>query len=773
MKPYRASRSPACVFGLALLLVSACNDSIAPTPSTPTPPIDNATEFAAVKAEINAERIVLSNGLLERSWTRTPYRTERLTDLRNGRVWTEDTSDLALAIVGYDLIEGFVVEGEPQVETTAKGAVRVTTTLVPSLLGINLLPGLPILRMIRTVEMLPGIVGMRSEARIESTLPLILSGYTLDQAQPVGGVDADLHSFRAGADWREPGWEGPPLAIGDPRAGTWRLTTTGDSVAASAQWLSLKDADDARLYYVLERNDYASSVMAYESGRARAGVDFGRDVIYLGPLEESAHIENPLSGPGRHRVLLPGQPMRLEPVFTGVALNADDEPWQHYRYLEQRMPPYRREIVFNSNGTDDNLISTGAKDDLDFQTFLVQFDIAKRMGVELFVFDDGWQARSGDWCPDAEGVDDERCIEPRRGSDPKFAPRFPDAEFQAVRAKLQTADMKLGLWMSPMHFHPSSVTFRENPEWLCLPLSAGLLALNLSDPESSSSEAGIVQWNPEAVSRTGQKAIEHIETRIRVAIEQWGVQYFKYDFTAWLDCAGVNTVDIYGYRESFMAMLDRILADHPQVTMQMDETNDYRLFPFEALVRGPTWYQNGSPETRESLHANFVLTPYLPPYALGRAALRSGDLEEFSIDYQMAVALLSHISFFNDLRDIPEAAIPRIRVWMDYYRKHRQDLATFTYPLLEEDPISGDNWAAFQPWDPLRARGALLVYRQDTEDDRRTLRLRNVPDGVYRLFEAPDEKRVLTYSAEQLREGIEIEIPAPRSARVFRIERQP
>jgi hypothetical protein len=749
---------------LLSLSLAACGGSTTPAA---TPPDRGTLTPPSVQVEIDAGRIVLRNGLVERAWTRSPYRTESLTDLRNGRVWTTGSDDLALAVLGVDLVTRFAVSGEPEVETLDDGALRVRTTLLPAPLG----SGLPLLRVVRSVTMYPGVAGMRIDTRLEPTLPLILSGYTLDRVQPAGSVTADLHAFRAGADWRDPEWAGPPLVIGDPQAGTWRETTSGTEVSGTAQWLSLHDDADARLFFVLERNDYKSSVMAFERGAAAAGVDFGRDVIYLGPLEESLHVGNPGSGPGRQRVLLPGQSLPLEPVFTGVGLDGDDEPWQHYQYLvDQRMPPYAREVVFNSNGVDANRISTGAKDDLDFATFLQQLEIAQRIGIETFVFDDGWQARSGDWCPDAD-VDDERCTEPRR-SDPMFAPRFPDAEFKAVRERLEPANMRLGLWMTPLHFHPYAVTFRENPEWICLPLGAALLAANLADPYSSSSEAGIVQWNPEAIGRDG-KAIDYIESRIRVAIEQWGARYFKFDFTAWLDCAGAFPVDIYGYRESFMAMLDRVLADHPQVTLQMDETNDYRLFPFEAIARGPTWYQNGSPRPNEALHANHVLTPFVPPYALGRAAIRSGDLDTWSADYQMAVALLSHITFFNDLTNIPEAAIPRIRVWMDYYRAHREHFTQLTYPLLDEDPISGDNWAAFQTWDPARGRGALLVYRQDSADAQRRIRLRHLADGRYRLIEAPGDQQVESFDAQSLRAGIDIGIDARHTARVFRIERMP
>jgi alpha-galactosidase len=436
------------------------------------------------------------------------------------------------------------------------------------------------------------------------------------------------------------------------------------------------------------------------------------------------------------------------------------------------MAPYRREITFNSNGVDANRISTGAKDDMDFAETQRQAAIAAEIGIETFILDDGWQARSGDWCPDSVSADP-ACQEPRHTAnplDPKFQPRFPDSSFAAVRALLGPAGMNLGLWMTPLHFNPSAVVFGQNPQWACQPISTALLAAHQADPYGSSNEAGILQWNLEATGPSG-KAVDYIEGRIRRAIVEWGAAYFKFDFTVWLDCAGVAPADIYMYRESFMAMLDRIIKDHPAVTIQMDETNDYRLFPFEAIARGPTWYQNGSPTTSEALHANHVLAPWIPLHALGRNALRAGDLATKSVDYQMAVALLSHVTFFNDLTRIPAEARPRIRVWTDYYKAHRADLAQLTYPLLAEDPLDEQHWAAFQAWNPDQGRGVLLAYRQDAPESARTVGLRGVRPGTYRLFEAPGDVAVGDYTAEQLRAGVTIALPERYSARVLRIER--
>ena len=94
--------------------------------------------------------------------------------------------------------------------------------------------------------------------------------------------------------------------------------------------------------------------------------------------------------------------------------------------------------------------------------------------------------------------------------------------------------MRLGLWMSPMSFNPQSQTYRGPPRlglparWATAPPWS-----TPSIPTSGSNEAGIGLWSP--------AAIPHVESRIRRAIEQWGVEYFKFDFLVWLDCAGTGT----------------------------------------------------------------------------------------------------------------------------------------------------------------------------------------------------------------------------------------
>ena len=693
----------------------------------------------SVYAQVRDDEVVLGNAGVERRWSRSPFVTTELVDKRGqNRDWAaEPHPDFSLRVGAVDVGSDDFTVADVAVEQIKRG-LRLTFSLTGPL-G---------LKADRVVEAYNGVQGFRSQTVLRPTTPLVLSEYSLDQAS-VGVLAPTIHAFRAGADWREPDWAGPQLTIGDPHAGTWRSSSSaaaGESLAGPAQWISMGDGDSG-VFMVMERNDQPSSRASYDGDVASLRVEYPRDVITLGPFEEQAHVENSNGGVGRSRVLQPGQTLALEPSFVGFARGDGDEAWQWHKYLVgRRLVPYERAVTFNSNGTDADVISTGAKDDMNIATVREVAPIARRLGVETFILDDGWQARSGDWYPDSP-----QYPEPR----PTWGPRFPDATFAAVREAI--APMKLGLWMSPMHFHPSSETYKAHPEWACHPVGDGTALYNTVDAESGSNEAGIGIWSP--------AAIPHIESRIRDAIENWGVVYFKFDFLMWVDCAGEG--DLYDYREAFMAMVDRLRASHPSVTFQIDETNDYRLFPFESVTRGPSWFQNGSPTPDRLLHNLWNLSPYVPASSLGQHALGGQAYKSYPVPTLMAVSLLSHITYFSDLRSFPSSVVNEAAPWMEFYKSHR---AFFTdgvvYPLLA-DPIE-KGWTALQSWDADAGRGAVLAFRQDGDAPSATVALKKVPLGrTFDLIEAPTGAVVGTVTSADLVRGLRIDLPEKRTAKVL------
>jgi hypothetical protein len=721
----------------ALLLIAVAALGVA-APGASAAPSDD------VYASFSPTEVVLGNSVAERRWSRAELRTTALVDKRGGgRTWSRNSRDFSIRVGPQDIGSEMFAVDSVTVAPLARGGLRVTMAISgPGLTGT------------RVAEAYPGVAGFRTQTTLESPVGLTIAAATLEQAG-VGSVTPAIHALRAGADWRDSEWAGPQVQFGDPHAGTWRDTKragAGQALEGAAQWIE-GDSGGRRLFMVMERNDMPSSWAAYDGATASLRAEYARDVISIGPFEEMAHVENPNPDGGRTRTLRPGEPFALEPAFVGFGTGDADAFWQWSKYLQRhRIEPYRHEVTFNTNNIDSNKRSTGAKDDTDLATVQQLAPIARKMGIETFIHDDGWQARSGDWCPDSPD-----CPEPRTGTDPKFTPRFPDSEFRAIRDAI--APMNLGLWMSPQHFHPSANTWKAHPEWVCHPTGTGLLVYNTLDQTGSSNEAGLAQWSV--------AALPHVESRIREAITKWGVRYFKFDFMVWIDCPGLN--DLYEYHDQVLAMFDRIRRDHPGVTLQIDETNDYRLFPFESVARSPSWFQNGSPGSRVLLHNLWNLNPYVPGFSVGQAVLGSYKTED--VDMLLAASLPSHIMVWTDIRELPAAVVDKAASWFAFYRRFRGELSQMTYPLVA-DPL-GNGWTALQAWDPEEARGALYAFRQQSDDGTKRIALKNVPPGLkFDLFEGPSGKLVDGATSAELTRGLDIALEKGR-ARVLAIVPSP
>ncbi|MFL5913708.1 MAG: alpha-galactosidase [Gaiellaceae bacterium] len=665
-----------------------------------------AAARADVYARVTPTSVVLGNELVERTWSRAQFETTALVDKRT-RTWSRNQPDFTLNLGAPVSSDAFHVDSA-SVTKLPRGGRRVSMEL----------SGFPGLTVTRMAEAYPGIAGFRTQTILHPSVPLSLSGAALDQAA-VGKGTATANAFHAGSDWRDVTKEDFRTPSQDPDA--------------PGEWLTVQDGNRS-LFMVTERNDLPSSRDTYDGNVAAAKVDYTRDVISLGPFEENAHAENPVGTAGRQRLLTPGEDLALDPVFTGFGDHPGDDAWQYHQYLGTSYP---HAVVFNSDGTDSNRISTGSKDDMDYATVQQDAPIARKLGVETFVLDDGWAALDGDWEPDPS--------------------RFPDQTFDAVRKAI--APMRLGLWMSPTEFNPQAKAYKDHPDWGCAPTGDATAAYNLADPSSGSNEAGIGAWGP--------AAFPYVESRIRDAIDHWGVTYFKFDFMVWLDCAGQG--DLYDYEDAFVAMIDRLRRDHPEVTFQIDDTNDYRLFPFASVTRGPTWFQNGRPDPGRLLHNLWILAPYVPGFAVGQHMLGGDTLKHFPVATLMAAALPSHMTYIDDLRTLPPAVVDEAAQWISLYTAHRDELGGVLYPLLD-DPLK-NGWTALQSWDPDAGRGAVLAFRQGAAAETRRIALQNVTPGrSFDLFEAPTGAYAGTVTSVDLEQGIDVSVPAPNGAKVLLVE---
>ena len=254
--------------------------------------------------------------------------------------------------------------------------------------------------------------------------------------------------------------------------------------------------------------------------------------------------------------------------------------------------------------------------------------------------------------------------------------------------------------MSPLHFHPSSETYKQHPEWCCHPIGDGLLAYNTAEPGVELERGRDRHLGPGRAP--AHRGAAHA-TRSRTGASATSSS------TSWRGSTARARATSTTFREALLAMLDRLQAKYPDVTFQIDETNDYRLFPYESVARGPSWFQNGSPEYRpapaqplepEPVRAGVVARPALPRRRARGSGTRSATL--------MAAALPSHLTFFSDLRRLPDAVIDEARPWLDLYKRRRELFTQHDLPAARRPARAGLDRASVVGPGARRRRAARL-----------------------------------------------------------------
>ena len=237
--------------------------------------------------------------------------------------------------------------------------------------------------------------------------------------------------------------------------------------------------------------------------------------------------------------LAPGETMET-PVFAGLftagGFGAASRAWHSYvRRHVLPSPGEPRPVLYNS------WEATGFDVDEAGQTALAAR--AARLGVELFVVDDGWfggrtsdRAGLGDWAPNPA--------------------RFPHG-LRPLSAEVHRLGMRFGLWVEPEMVNPDSDLYRAHPDWVLRMDNRNRtemrhqLVLNLARPDTA---AWAHAWLDRLVS-------EH------------DIDFLKWDanrpFTeaGWPGHADPDRVWI-EHTRSVYRIIDRLRADHPRLRIE-------------------------------------------------------------------------------------------------------------------------------------------------------------------------------------------------------------
>ena len=205
-----------------------------------------------------------------------------------------------------------------------------------------------------------------------------------------------------------------------------------------------------------------------------------------------------------------------------------------------------------------------------------EIDVARRMGIDVFVLDTGWYEKTGDW------------RENRRS--------FPDG-IRALRDRLDRCGMKLGLWFSPLHAAVTSRAYRDHRD--CV----------MSWDGKAHGPYGV--WETEEsysmclVSRYWEAFADEL---IRLAREL-GVTYFKWDAIGQYGCNSPDhehgtaastpqeRADCYAFEQvRYMGkIIDRLCRVCPDAIVDFDITEGGRAVGLAFLASGKYFLINNGP----------------------------------------------------------------------------------------------------------------------------------------------------------------------------------
>jgi len=711
-----------------------------------TPPVAGAAAPAAapVLARAGAGTATLADGAVARTWrvTAAGAVTTSLRDPSTGREWALASSpDFSVTVAGqtytsasgWDRVSAVAgpVLADPARPTNRDGE-QITFRYVHDLAGSST----PQFVVERVYTLYPGsaVIGVTSTLRSLTSAALTVSDLTLDElSSPLGGV-AHVYAYHGGAS--------DQLDHRDLLAEPGAFDTEG-------QVVRYDDGSGSGFFEVSERRSGASS----RAGRAAipggwrtwTGVEPGREngilpLVEVTPGDTSNRLDNPGYPAGGRTRTLPGYAtLDLGRAHLGVyAGGAAHAPAAFVAdFAAHTMAAFPRAIEQNTfhpfpDGQDTN------------DAFMRnEADAARALGVELFMFDDGWQGGpdglAGDWRLDPA--------------------RFPDTNHDGTPDFVKHLDaigMRFGLWVELALFNKASQAYQAHPDWACTPSGdAGSQV-----PDSN----GFGFWD------VTQPAVQdYLSGVVDRLVRDYHLAEIKLDNQTWLDCGSHDYND---YHDAWIALVRRLEQRHPDVTFQLDETVDQRSWGTESAALGPSWFEDdhlhdGAGEVPTLLHDIWSAAPWLPPSSVGLPLLHNVPAG-FSVRALMPIAVLSHLTFWTDVAKLDPASADEVRWWLRWYTAHRGDLSGVVLPDTDADPGDGRSWTAFQPWSG--DHGYLTVFRQQAADATHLIALQGVDRAAtYQLHDVRDGADLGRFTGDELMAGLPVTLAAANTSRMISI----
>ena len=296
--------------------------------------------------------------------------------------------------------------------------------------------------------------------------------------------------------------------------------------------------------------------------------------------------------------------------------------------------------------------------------------LAKRVGIELFVLDDGWfgartsdNAGLGDWTANPD--------------------RLPEG-IAGIARKINDLGMDFGLWFEPEMVNKDSDLYRAHPDWV------------LSTPGRGQS----VYRNQYVLNFANPAVVDGIFGQMHAILSGANVAYIKWDMNRFITEAfdATRGAERQGevmrrYMLGVYALYERLFAAFPDLIIEGCASGGSR-FDLGVLAYSPQIWTSDDTDAIERLSIQYGTSYFFPVSAMGAHVSITPNHQtgrSTSLDMRAAVAMFGTFGYEMDLTSLPDAELEAIAGQVAFFKEHA--------PLLH----NGDLYRLIAPYGHRRA----------------------------------------------------------------------
>jgi len=339
---------------------------------------------------------------------------------------------------------------------------------------------------------------------------------------------------------------------------------------------------------------------------------------------------------------------------------------------------------------------------------------AKKLGVELFVLDDGWFGKRDD---DHAGLGDYTVNK-------KKLPRG----LKSFSEKLKNMGLSFGLWFEPEMVNRDSNLYRAHPEYaVTVPgkkptLGRHQLVLDLCMPE--------VQ--------------DYIVDSVSKILDEADVSYVKWDMNRHMSdvfsSSLVNQGEFYHrYMLGLYAVLDRIFSPRPHILLESCSSGGNR-FDMGMLCYSPQIWASDNTDPIERLKIQGGLSYLYPPSTIGAHVSSSPHqqtLRETPLSTRFNVAAFGCLGYEMDLKYLSKVEQAEMKAQIDFYKAHRQTLQFGRFSRITSTKPNKVFWQASERNGSKVISGFFQTMASASEGFDRLIILGLDPDAQYAVETKP------------------------------------